>query len=26
MRLSGYDAGVCASKWPGRGKVPGGIP
>ncbi|ESW11201.1 hypothetical protein PHAVU_008G010300 [Phaseolus vulgaris] len=24
MRLSGYDAGVCASKWPGSGKVPGG--
>ncbi|KAJ1443197.1 hypothetical protein SESBI_00483 [Sesbania bispinosa] len=24
MRLSGYDAGVCASKWQGSGKVPGG--
>jgi len=26
MRLSGYDAGVCASKWQGSGKVPGGMP
>ncbi|KAK7273004.1 hypothetical protein RIF29_14050 [Crotalaria pallida] len=24
MKLSGYDAGVCASKWQGSGKVPGG--
>ncbi|XP_061338350.1 uncharacterized protein LOC133285179 [Gastrolobium bilobum] len=24
MRLAGYDAGVCASKWQGSGKVPGG--
>ncbi|KAJ7975807.1 Protein of unknown function (DUF506) [Quillaja saponaria] len=24
LRLSGYDAGVCASKWQGSGKVPGG--
>lgn len=26
MRLSGYDAGVCASKWQASGKVPGGMP
>ena len=25
MRLSGHDAGVCASKWQGSGKVPGGM-
>ena len=25
MRLSGYDAGVCVSKWQGNGKVPGGM-
>lgn len=25
MKLSGYDAGVCASKWQGSGKVPGGM-
>ncbi|MED6146110.1 hypothetical protein PIB30_031594 [Stylosanthes scabra] len=24
MKLSGYDAGVCASKWQASGKVPGG--
>ncbi|KAF7822293.1 plant-specific domain TIGR01615 family protein [Senna tora] len=24
LRLSGYDAGVCASKWQASGKVPGG--
>ncbi|GFZ14915.1 cruciferin [Actinidia rufa] len=24
LRLSGYDAAVCASKWQGSGKVPGG--
>ncbi|KAL3521101.1 hypothetical protein ACH5RR_019250 [Cinchona calisaya] len=24
LRLSGYDAGVCAAKWPGSSKVPGG--
>ncbi|EPS62623.1 hypothetical protein M569_12167, partial [Genlisea aurea] len=24
MRLSGYDAGVCTSRWHGRGNVPGG--
>ncbi|CAI9092401.1 OLC1v1027629C2 [Oldenlandia corymbosa var. corymbosa] len=24
LRLSGYDAGVCAAKWPGSNKVPGG--
>ncbi|RAL36984.1 hypothetical protein DM860_003906 [Cuscuta australis] len=24
LRLSGYDAGVCVSKWAGHGKVPGG--
>lgn len=26
LRLSGYDAAVCASRWQGCGKVPGGIP
>lgn len=26
LRSSGYDAGVCTSKWQGVGKVPGGIP
>lgn len=25
LRLSGYDAAVCASKWQGSGKVPGGM-
>ena len=25
LRLSGYDAAVCTSKWQGSGKVPGGI-
>lgn len=25
LRLSGYDAGVCVSKWQGHNKVPGGI-
>ncbi|KAL0456668.1 UNVERIFIED_CONTAM: hypothetical protein Slati_1006000 [Sesamum latifolium] len=24
LRLSGYDAGVCTSRWQGSGKVPGG--
>ncbi|KAL3523817.1 hypothetical protein ACH5RR_016651 [Cinchona calisaya] len=24
LRLSGYDAAVCAAKWPGSSKVPGG--
>ncbi|CAA0809411.1 Protein of unknown function (DUF506 [Striga hermonthica] len=24
LRLSGYDAGVCTSRWPGTVKVPGG--
>ncbi|GFQ01974.1 hypothetical protein PHJA_002341300 [Phtheirospermum japonicum] len=24
LRLSGYDAGVCTSRWPRSGKVPGG--
>lgn len=24
LRLSGYDAAVCSSRWPGSGKVPGG--
>lgn len=24
LRLSGYDAAVCASRWQGCGKVPGG--
>ena len=24
LRLSGYDAAVCLSKWQGTGKVPGG--
>lgn len=24
LRLSGYDAAVCSSRWPGKGKVPGG--
>uniref|UniRef100_A0A7N0UCI8 Plant-specific domain TIGR01615 family protein n=1 Tax=Kalanchoe fedtschenkoi TaxID=63787 RepID=A0A7N0UCI8_KALFE len=24
LRLSGYDAAVCSTKWQGRGKVPGG--
>ncbi|KAL3523813.1 hypothetical protein ACH5RR_016647 [Cinchona calisaya] len=24
LRLSGYDAGVCAAKWPGSSKFPGG--
>lgn len=24
LRLSGYDAGVCSTKWPGTSKVPGG--
>ncbi|KAI8539975.1 hypothetical protein RHMOL_Rhmol09G0224400 [Rhododendron molle] len=24
LRLSGYDAAVCSSKWQGNGKVPGG--
>lgn len=26
LRLSGYDAVVCSSKWQGSGKVPGGRP
>jgi len=26
MRLSGYDAGVCTSKWQPTGKIPGGMP
>lgn len=26
LRSSGYDAGVCISKWQGVGKVPGGMP
>lgn len=26
LRLSGYDAVVCSSKWQGNGKVPGGRP
>lgn len=25
LRLSGYDAAVCASRWQGSGKVPGGM-
>lgn len=25
LRLSGYDAGVCASKWQASSKVPGGM-
>lgn len=25
LRHSGYDAGVCASKWQASGKVPGGM-
>lgn len=25
LRLSGYDAAVCVSKWQGSGKVPGGM-
>ena len=25
LRLSGYDAAVCAAKWQGTGKVPGGM-
>ncbi|KAJ0551349.1 hypothetical protein HanHA300_Chr07g0256131 [Helianthus annuus] len=24
LRLSGYDAAVCTSRWQGTGKVPGG--
>lgn len=24
LRLSGYDAAVCSSRWQGAGKVPGG--
>lgn len=24
LRLSGYDAAVCQSRWQGTGKVPGG--
>lgn len=26
LRISGYDAAVCSSKWQGGGKVPGGTP
>ena len=26
LRLSGYDAAVCASRWKVCGKVPGGMP
>lgn len=26
MRLSGYDAGVCTSKWQRVGIIPGGMP
>lgn len=26
LRLSGYDAAVCATRWQGSGKVPGGMP
>lgn len=26
LRLSGYDAAVCSSKWQGSEKVPGGTP
>lgn len=26
LRVSGYDAAVCASRWQGTGKVPGGKP
>lgn len=25
LRRSGYDAAVCATKWQGSGKVPGGM-
>lgn len=25
LRLAGYDAGVCSSKWQAIGKVPGGV-
>ncbi len=25
LRRSGYDAAVCAAKWQGSGKVPGGM-
>lgn len=25
LRLSGYDAAVCAARWQGTGKVPGGM-
>ena len=25
LRLAGYDAAVCASRWQGGGKVPGGM-
>ena len=26
LRLYGYDAAVCTTRWQGAGKVPGGIP
>lgn len=26
LRLSGYDAAVCAARWQGSSKVPGGMP